>query len=137
MPRGDKSAYTEKQKRQAEHIEEGYRARGVPEEEAERLGDREQDVRRRPEERSGTRKEDEQGSGTERRPDRRSGFGLASEIGAVRFGAEGRRDAETEGDGGPEAHHPLGPLTGAAGSRRRALSGTAKRLTHRAFHRAR
>jgi plasmid stabilization system protein ParE len=36
MPRGDKSAYTEKQKRQAEHIEEGYRARGVPEEEAER-----------------------------------------------------------------------------------------------------
>ena len=24
MPRGDKSAYTEKQKRQAEHIEEGY-----------------------------------------------------------------------------------------------------------------
>ena len=36
MPRGDKSAYTEKQKRQAEHIEEGYEKRGVPEEEAER-----------------------------------------------------------------------------------------------------
>lgn len=36
MPRGDKSAYTERQKRQAEHIEEEYRARGVPEEEAER-----------------------------------------------------------------------------------------------------
>ncbi len=30
MPRGDKSAYTEKQKRQAEHIEEGYLSRGVP-----------------------------------------------------------------------------------------------------------
>ena len=29
MPRGDKSAYTEKQKRQARHIEEGYEARGV------------------------------------------------------------------------------------------------------------
>lgn len=29
MPRGDKSAYTEKQKRQAEHIEEGYRRRGL------------------------------------------------------------------------------------------------------------
>jgi hypothetical protein len=28
MPRGDKSADTEKQKRQAEHIEEGYRGRG-------------------------------------------------------------------------------------------------------------
>ena len=36
MPRGDKSAYTDKQKRQAEHIEEGYEGRGVPEEEAER-----------------------------------------------------------------------------------------------------
>jgi len=36
MPRGDKSSYTEKQKRQAEHIEEGYEKRGVPENEAER-----------------------------------------------------------------------------------------------------
>ena len=36
MPRGDKSAYTNKQKRQAEHIEEGYVKRGVPREEAER-----------------------------------------------------------------------------------------------------
>jgi plasmid stabilization system protein ParE len=35
MPRGDKSSYTDKQKRQAEHIEEGYEARGVPKEEAE------------------------------------------------------------------------------------------------------
>ena len=36
MPRGDKSSYTDKQKRQAEHIEEGYEKRGVPEDEAER-----------------------------------------------------------------------------------------------------
>jgi hypothetical protein len=36
MPRGDKSKYTNKQKRQAEHIEEGYESRGVPEKEAER-----------------------------------------------------------------------------------------------------
>lgn len=36
MPRGDKSAYTEKQRRQAEHIEESYERRGVPKEEAER-----------------------------------------------------------------------------------------------------
>ena len=36
MPRGDKSAYTDKQKRQAAHIEDGYRADGVPEDEAER-----------------------------------------------------------------------------------------------------
>ena len=36
MPRGDKSAYTDKQKRKAEHIEEGYESRGVSHEEAER-----------------------------------------------------------------------------------------------------
>lgn len=36
MPRGDKSAYTDKQKRQAEQIEEGYEDRGVSEDEAER-----------------------------------------------------------------------------------------------------
>src|ERR687888_1668723 len=36
MPRGDKGSYTEKQKRQAEHIEEGYEERGVSEGEAER-----------------------------------------------------------------------------------------------------
>lgn len=35
MSRGDKSSYTDKQKRQAEHIEEGYEDRGVPKEEAE------------------------------------------------------------------------------------------------------
>ena len=36
MARGDKSSYTDKQKRQAEHIEEGYEKRGVSDEEAER-----------------------------------------------------------------------------------------------------
>jgi plasmid stabilization system protein ParE len=36
MPRGDKSSYTNKQKRQAEHIEEGYEDRGVSKDEAER-----------------------------------------------------------------------------------------------------
>ncbi len=36
MPRGDKSAYSGKQKRKAEHIEEGYEDRGVPKKEAER-----------------------------------------------------------------------------------------------------
>jgi len=35
MPRGDKSSYTDKQKRKAEHIEEGYRERGVSRKEAE------------------------------------------------------------------------------------------------------
>ena len=36
MPRGDKSAYSGKQKRKAEHIEEGYKERGVSTQEAER-----------------------------------------------------------------------------------------------------
>jgi plasmid stabilization system protein ParE len=36
MPRGDKSSYTDKQKRKAEHIEEGYEDRGVGHQEAER-----------------------------------------------------------------------------------------------------
>jgi len=36
MPRGDKSAYSDKQKRKAEHIEEGYEHRGVAKQEAER-----------------------------------------------------------------------------------------------------
>lgn len=35
MPRGDKSSYTDKQKRQAKHIEAGYRERGVAPDEAE------------------------------------------------------------------------------------------------------
>ncbi|MGO4167508.1 plasmid stabilization protein [Novosphingobium sp. YAF33] len=36
MPQGDKSSYTDKQKRKAEHIEEGYEDRGVSHKEAER-----------------------------------------------------------------------------------------------------
>jgi len=36
MPRGDKGAYTTKQKRQAEHIEEGYERKGTSKKEAER-----------------------------------------------------------------------------------------------------
>jgi len=36
MLQGDKSSYTDKQKRQAEHIEEGYEKRGVAKDEAER-----------------------------------------------------------------------------------------------------
>lgn len=35
MPRGDKDAYTDKQKRKADHIEQSYEERGVPEKEAE------------------------------------------------------------------------------------------------------
>ncbi|RZA37373.1 MAG: hypothetical protein EOP92_00640 [Lysobacteraceae bacterium] len=37
MPRGDKSAYSSRQKRQAEHIEESEREQGRSEEDAERI----------------------------------------------------------------------------------------------------
>lgn len=37
MPRGDKSSYTKKQQRMAEHIEEGAQERGATEEQAERI----------------------------------------------------------------------------------------------------
>jgi plasmid stabilization system protein ParE len=36
MARGDKSSYTDKQKRQVKHIEEGYLEQGVSKEEAKR-----------------------------------------------------------------------------------------------------
>jgi plasmid stabilization system protein ParE len=36
MPRGDKSSYSNKQKRRAEHIEEGYEKRGTSKREAQR-----------------------------------------------------------------------------------------------------
>ncbi len=36
MPRGDKSSYTSKQQRKAEHIEDGYEKRGIGKDEAER-----------------------------------------------------------------------------------------------------
>lgn len=35
MPRGDKSSYTDKQKRKAEHVEKSYEKKGVSEKEAE------------------------------------------------------------------------------------------------------
>jgi plasmid stabilization system protein ParE len=37
MPKGDKKKYTDKQKRQAEHIEEGYEKKGVKESDAARI----------------------------------------------------------------------------------------------------
>lgn len=36
MSKGDKDKYTDKQKRQAEHVEESYEKRGVSEDEAEK-----------------------------------------------------------------------------------------------------
>jgi hypothetical protein len=38
VPRGSKKKYTDRQKRKAEHIEEGYEQRGYPEERAKQIG---------------------------------------------------------------------------------------------------
>ena len=38
MPRGDKSSYTDKQKRQAHHIEQSEEQRGMSKKDAERVG---------------------------------------------------------------------------------------------------
>ena len=37
MPRGEKDKYTDKQKRQAEHIEDSYREKGYSEDKAEEI----------------------------------------------------------------------------------------------------
>jgi hypothetical protein len=100
MPRGDKSAYTSKQKRQAEHIEEGYERRGRLAERgrAPGLGDGEQGDRRREEERLGTGQED-----------------------LEELGAEGRRHAEAV----PDRHRPTSqPVARAV----RAVSSCAPRM---------
>jgi hypothetical protein len=77
MPRGDKSTYTDKQKRQAEHIEEGYEKRGVSEDEAARLGYREQNDWWRQEKWIGPGQEDQHGSCEERWPQGWCGLGGA------------------------------------------------------------
>ena len=43
MPQGDKSKYTDKQKRKADHIADCYEARGIPEKEAEQRASNHQD----------------------------------------------------------------------------------------------
>ncbi|MBC8108581.1 MAG: plasmid stabilization protein [Anaerolineae bacterium] len=77
MPRGDKSSYTGKQKRKAEHIEEGYEKRGVGKREAERRawatvnkktggGKKSGSGREKPENRSSSRKGGKKGGAASR-----------------------------------------------------------------------
>ena len=76
MPRGDKSSYTDKQKRKAEHIEEGYEERGVSKDEAER--------------RAWATVNKETGGGNKSG----SGRGVKDTNVSAKRGQEGRRDAE-------------------------------------------
>jgi plasmid stabilization system protein ParE len=80
MPRGDKSKYTGKQERKADHIAESYESRGLPEKEAERIawatvnkesggGKKSGSGRGRPESHASSRKGDRLGSqASARRP---------------------------------------------------------------------
>jgi plasmid stabilization system protein ParE len=97
-PRGDKSAYTDKQKRKAEHIEEGYEARGVPEKEAESRAwatvNKESGGGNKSG--SGRGKAGHQGLGPEGRPHRRRGLRLAIRRRTLGLGEEGGGDPQAE-----------------------------------------
>jgi hypothetical protein len=85
MPRGDKSAYTPKQRRKARHIEESYEEHGISEKEAAARWRRE--IRCRPHEIG-----------------RQQGGG-AARLGAARSGDETRPFAESRQGGGAEEEH--------------------------------
>ena len=89
MPRGDKSSYTDKQKRMAEHIEEGYEKRGVADQEAERRAWATVNKERfRP------WQEAQRGFIAQRRTHRRAGFRQPPGGRAFPLGKEGRRDPQ-------------------------------------------
>ena len=99
MPRGDKSAYTDKQKRKAEHIEEGYEKRGVSKKEAERRAwatvNRETGGGNKSG--SGRGVQGHQGFVQARRSHRRPGRGAPPCSGEITLGEEGRRDTQATG----------------------------------------
>ncbi len=96
MPRGDKSKYTDKQKRKAEHIADSYESRGVSEEvaEARSLGHREQGVRRRQQVGQRARRSGHEGVEQTRRQEGRSRVRGAQHGGAVGVREEGCRDSQ-------------------------------------------
>ena len=102
MPRGDKSSYTSKQKRKAQHIEEGYEQAGVGKEEAERRAwatvNKETGGGNR--ERFGTRRSRHQRIRQARRQDRRQGFRKPIRGGAValRQKSGGHTQAQRRGE---------------------------------------
>ena len=92
MPRGDKVKYTDKQKRQAEHIEDSYRDKGVPQDEAEARAwatvNKMTPV--------GARYASKQGACQKRRQGRRSGLGSAHRSRTQCFGQEGCTNARPQ-----------------------------------------
>ena len=99
MPRGDKSKYTDKQERKADHIAESYESRGVSGEGggATRLGHRQQGRRwRQGARRLGPRQIDRPSRRAPRRPDRRRRFGRSTARRSIGRGQEGGGHKEAE-----------------------------------------
>ena len=95
MPRGDKSDYTDKQKRKAEHIEEGYEDRGVSEKEAERRAWATVNKESGGGNKSGSGRGKKDTTNLRKgRPHRRCGIRRTLEGGTFRFREEGRGDAQ-------------------------------------------
>ncbi len=97
MPRGEKFAYTDKQKRQAEHIEEGYETRGFGTRgRAACLGHGEQGNRRRQKERQRAWQGEKPRAVAQGRPAGWRGGSQAAGGCASRGGEEGRGDTQAE-----------------------------------------
>ncbi len=98
MPQGDKSAYTDKQKRKAEHIEESYEKRGAPEKDAERIAWATVNKDDGGGKKSGSGRGAETGhpAAHKGRQARRRSFGGAPCSGALGFGQGGGYDAQAQ-----------------------------------------
>ena len=94
MPRGDKSAYTDRQKRMAEHIEEGYEQRGVAAREAERRAWATVNKETHGGERSGSGRDQPEDHGPARKGGRLGGAAQAKRPAAARS-ASARKAAAT------------------------------------------
>ena len=98
MPVGDKSKYTDKQERKAEHIAESYEQRGVAEREAERRAwatVNKDDGGGKRAERFGPRKSNRPSRRPQGRAPRRRGVRGASAGGQVRVSEESRHNSTT------------------------------------------
>ena len=96
MPRGDKSSYTDKQKRMAEHIEEGYEKRGVADKEAERRAWATVNKETHGGKKSGSGRGKKRSHASSRKGGRIGGRGFRQPPGGRAFplGQEGRRDPQ-------------------------------------------
>jgi plasmid stabilization system protein ParE len=91
MPRGEKTKYSGKQDRQAEHIEEGYKKRGVSKEEAERRAWATVNKESGGGERSGSGRGRKESHASSRKGGRKGGSTSSSRSAAAKKGWETRR----------------------------------------------